>query len=158
MSDILEKQELRMTHVLSLRKRAAAQDFQREIASLDRFIAENALVRTGTTVSATFAAEIENGAQVLDMEVLIPLDKSFEPPDGCAYKPEFLLTNAVKARHIGNPTLMQAVAAEINSYIQEHKLTPITAGYNVTVVEPKSQAELDNMVVDIYVGVSPNIL
>ena len=37
-------------------------------------------------------------------------------------------------------------------------LTPITSGYNVTVKEPTSQAEIDNMIIDIYVGVSPNIL
>lgn len=37
-------------------------------------------------------------------------------------------------------------------------LVPTTSGYNVTVKEPTSQADIENMQIDIYVGISPNIL
>jgi hypothetical protein len=158
MSEISEDQEIRMTNVLSFRTKAPAAEIQQQVARIGKFIEDGGYAKTGPGASATFAVEVSGGAQVLDMEVLIPLDKPFDPPEGCTLKPEFRLTNAVKVRHVGNPALMQASAAEINAYIQERKLTPITVGYNVTVVEPKSQAEIDQMIVDIYVGVSPNIL
>lgn len=43
---------------------------------------------------------------------------------------------------------------ELVGYINQNKLTPITSLYNVTVNEPKSPADIDSMVVDMYIGVS----
>ena len=43
-------------------------------------------------------------------------------------------------------------------YISERQLMPVTAGYNVTVKEPLNQMDMENMIVDIYVGVCDNIL
>ena len=79
-------------------------------------------------------------------------------PSGYAWKPHFLLTNALVVRHEGNPAGLQASANALNAYIMEHQLTPITVGYNVTVKEAKTPLELDEMIVEIYVGVSPNSL
>lgn len=55
---------------------------------------------------------------------------------------------------------MQNSVNELKRYIVEHNMVPITTGYNVTVQEPISQLDSDNLVVDIYVGVvkKPNIL
>jgi len=39
-----------------------------------------------------------------------------------------------------------------------HHLTPISAGYNVTVRDAMTPEELDQVVVHIYIGISPNIL
>jgi effector-binding domain-containing protein len=158
MSDIRENQELRMTNVLSYRKRAAAAAFQTELARIGKFAEDGGFNKTGPTVTATFAAEVENGAQVLDMEVLIPLDKPFTPPEGCACKPEFLLTNAVVIRHTGNPAGLQDTVNTLMAHIQERGLTPITPAYNVTVKEARTPLEVDDMIVDVYIGISPNIL
>lgn len=61
-------------------------------------------------------------------------------------------------RHIGNPAALQNTVNELNAYIMEHQMLPITAGYNVTVKEAKTPLEIDSMEVDIYVGISPNLL
>ncbi len=42
-------------------------------------------------------------------------------------------------------------------YISDNGLTPITTGYNVTIKEPIS-ASIDDIVVDIYIGITENIL
>jgi hypothetical protein len=102
--------------------------------------------------------EMRNGAQILDMEMLIPLDKPFSPPNGTECKPTFLLTNALKIRHEGNPALLQNTVNQLNDYIVSNKLTPITVGYNVTIVKPETPTDMDRMVVDVYVGISPNAL
>ncbi|MDR1329357.1 MAG: AraC family transcriptional regulator, partial [Oscillospiraceae bacterium] len=67
---IKENQELQMTNILSFRKRAAAAEFQAELARIGKFVEDGGFTKTGPTVTTTFAAEVENGAQVLDMEVL----------------------------------------------------------------------------------------
>lgn len=54
--------------------------------------------------------------------------------------------------------LMQSTVNELAEFLKSNQLTPITSIYNVTVVEPKSQQEIDKMVVDMYIGVSDNIL
>jgi effector-binding domain-containing protein len=155
---IKENQELQMTNVLSFRKRTAATEFQAELARIGKFVEDGGFTKTGPTVTATFAAEVENGAQMLDMEVLIPLDKPFDPPEGCVCKPEFKLVNAAVIRHTGNPAGLQSTVNKLLAYIQQKGLQPITSGYNVTVKEAKTPLEVDEMIVDIYLGISPSIL
>lgn len=53
---------------------------------------------------------------------------------------------------------MQNAANELMAYIKDRGLMPITAGYNVTVQEPTSPTDIENLIVDMYVGVSDNIL
>jgi effector-binding domain-containing protein len=155
---IKENQELHMANVLSFRKRAAAAEFQAELARIGKFVEDGGFTKTGPTVTATFAAEVENGAQILDMEVLIPLDKPFDPPERCVCKPEFKLVNAAVIRHTGNPAGLQNTVNELIAYIQQNGLQPITSAYNATVKEAKTPLEIDEMIVDVYIGLSPNIL
>ena len=53
---------------------------------------------------------------------------------------------------------MQNSINEFNAYITEHRIASITVGYNVTAKEAKTPLEIDSMEVDIYVGISPNLL
>lgn len=109
-------------------------------------------------MTATFSVE-NNGLQpIMDIEVLIPLNKEVHVPADYKFKPVFRLNNAVKIRHRGNPAMLQNSANELMRYITDHKLMPITAGYNVTVQEPADQNDVDSLIVDMYVGVSDNIL
>jgi effector-binding domain-containing protein len=153
-SGILENQELLMTNVLSFRKTLTAMDFQRETERIGMFVGSSGLTKTGPTVTATFAVE----GQVMDIEILIPLDKPFTPPEGCTFKAEFRLINAVVIRHTGNPSTLQESCDKLMAYVQERGLQPITCGYNVTGREALTPLEIDQMIVDVYIGISPNIL
>ncbi|GHU94852.1 hypothetical protein FACS1894208_06650 [Clostridia bacterium] len=155
---IQEHQELRMSNVLSFRKKLTQAELQAEAARVNAFIEGGGFAKTAPTVTATFAVEGTGASQTMDIELLIALDKEFTPPEGCTRKPEFVLTNAVPIRHEGSPAGLQQAGAALTAYLQEHALTPITTGYNVTVRDAKTPAEMDNMIVDIYIGVSPNIL
>lgn len=154
MAEILTGQELHMTNVLSLRVKGTQADMQREMGRVGQFIQNEGLAVTGATVTTTFA--VEGG--ILDLELLIPLDKSFVPPDGCTCKPEFRLVNAASIRHIGSPAGLQRSCDELVAHIQRRDLTAITNGYNKTVKDAKNPDELDDMIVDIYIGISPNVL
>jgi len=63
--------------------------------------------------------------------------------------------NAVYARHEGNPNLLQGTLNEMIGYIKKHGLRQITAVYNVNVRELKPGDSLEDMVVDVYIGVDP---
>ena len=156
--EIRENQTLELRKVLSYRAKMTQQELALKSQEIERLLQECGAKRTAPPITATFAVEQSAQGPVMDIELLLPLDREIAPPEGYAWKPRFLLTNAVVARHVGSPATMQQSANAINAYILEHHLTPITTGYNVTVKEAKTPQELDDMVVDIYVGVSPNVL
>jgi hypothetical protein len=58
---IRDNQTLRVTNVLSCRKRAAAAEFQAELARIGKYVEDGGYTKTGPTVTATFAVEVENG-------------------------------------------------------------------------------------------------
>ena len=155
---IKEEQTLEMHNVLSFRAKMTQQELMEKAKELENIMQDNGAQRTGSVVTATFAVEQSARGVVMDMEFLLPLDREIVAPTGFVWKPHFLLTNAVVVRHIGNPSGLQESVNALNAYIAQHRLTPITVGYNVTVKEAKTPLELDDMIVDIYVGISPNLL
>lgn len=158
MHEITENATLEMTNVLSYRRRST----QRELSQVSRDIEEvlrcSGAKRSGSSVSSTHAVDTSGAEPMLDMEILIPIDKEISVSSPFAIKPVFRLRNAVKIRHKGSPALLQNTAKELMDYISDRGLTPITPGYNVTVQEPAAPTDVDNLVVDIYVGISDNIL
>lgn len=158
MSEILIHQTLKMQNVILYRCKMAQEQVNTAMGSISQIMKLCGTKKNGPVVTSTFSIKVIDNQQVIDIEILVPVDKEIAVPEGYIFKKEFLLTNAVKISHIGNPALMQNTANELMKYISENKLTPITSGYNVTVKEPTSQQDIENMIVDIYVGVSPNIL
>lgn len=158
MSEIIENTTLEMTNVISYRGKVTQQQLAQIANKIDEMIRSNKAEKSGPNVSATFAVEMSNGKPLLDVEVLVPINKVITVVDGYVFKPIFCLKNAVKVRHNGNPTGLQNTANELMAYIRQKGLTPITAGYNVIVREATNQLDVDNMIVDIYVGVTDNIL
>jgi len=154
MENILTNQELCMSNVLSFRRKLPVHELQNKIEYMEKFIEDGGYKKTGSPVSATHAVGQQNNEQILDIEVLIPLDKHFTPPEGYVCKPEFKLTNAISIRHDGNPAKLQETCDKLTTFIEEHGLTPITCGYNVT----KSQTDAENAIVDVYIGISSNVL
>ena len=156
MAEILQNQTYEMENVLSRRGNFSQAELQTELQKIGVLLKELVVEKNGSIVTATFSIEPTSG--VMDIEVLVPLNKAVALPEGYTLKPAFKLTNAVKVRHAGNPALLQKSADELNAYIQTNALTPITVGYNVTVKEPTSPEDIENMIIDMYAGISPNIL
>ena len=51
---------------------------------------------------------------------------------------------------------LQVACHELNSYIVENELQPITVGYNVT--KYLNQIDVELTEIDVYVGINPNVL
>lgn len=156
--EITQNQTLEMQNLLSYRGRMTQQEFTEKAQQIERILQEHGAQKAAPVVTTTFS--IEQGAMgpIMDAEILVPLNKEIPVPSGYVWKPQFLLTNAVKLHHVGNPAMLQNSVNELNAYITQHRLVPITSGYNVTVKEAKTPLELDTMEIDVYVGVSPNVL
>lgn len=152
------QQILEMRNVLSYRAKMTQQELQAKSQEIEKLLQNSGAQRSAPAVTTTYSVEQGAGGTVMDIEFLVPLDREITAPNGYVWKPHFLLTNALRIRHIGNPATLQNSINELNAYITERRLVPITTGYNVTVKEAKTPQELDNMEIDVYVGISPNLL
>ena len=156
--NITENCKLEMENVISFRGKVTQQQMSQIVKEMEQIISENSAEKKGFSSTATFAIENNGSQPIMDIEILIPLNKEIHVPSDYKFKPIFRLNNAVKIRHQGNPAMLQNSANELMKYISDHQLTPITTGYNVTVQEPTNQNDVDSLIVDMYVGVSDNIL
>ena len=84
-------------------------------------------------------------------EFLIPVNRKFEGNQHYVFKPGFKLVNAVRQRYYGKFDNIDTGLKELNSYISEHLLTPITNSYIMEV-------DSNNGIYDIFVGISENVL
>ena len=155
---VSEHQTLEMYNVLSYRGKMTQQELAIKSQEIEKILADMGAKKNGPVVSATYAVEQGATEAVMDVEILSPLDKEVVVPEGFTWKKHFLLTNALMVRHVGNPMRLSDAINELNNYIVVNGLVPITNGYNVTIKEAKTQQELDEMIIEIYVGISPNIL
>jgi effector-binding domain-containing protein len=158
MCEFKEGRELKLENVLSLRKKMTQNEIQQEMIQIGNFMQQNNLKKSGPVVTTTFAIEQNGTSPLLDMEILVPLDKDIPLPEQYRMKKLFHLKNAVYARHEGNPQLLQNTLNSMVQYIQNNKLQQITPAYNATVNEPKPGEGLDKLIIDAYIGVNPSIL
>lgn len=94
--------------------------------------------------------------KLIDIEIRIPVDKKIDKTEKFTFKERLLISNALVAVHKGNPNKIQKTFYELNQYILQRGLNPITVGYNVTrKIELKNQ---DDSEIYVYVGINPNII
>ena len=158
MTEIKQNCEYIMENVLSIRKKMTQQEIQQTLIDMGNTINALGAKKNGPLVTTTLGVEQTAEGPVLDMEILLPLDKEVDVPPPYIFKKLFHLKYAVYARHEGNPQLLQNTLNEMMKYIQENKLTQITSVYSVNIKELKPGDHLDDMVTDLYIGVNPSIL
>ena len=153
--NITEHNTLELNNVLSYRGKITPRTMPEVIENMNLFIRSEHAKKKGPVVTATYGMELENGDPVADVEILIPMDKKINSSSEYSYKPIFKLCDAVKLRHCGAPEQLQSSADELMGYIHSNHLQPITTGYNIAVSPSESSSDL---IVDMYVGVSRNVL
>lgn len=92
------------------------------------------------------------------MEILVPIDRQVELIGEYRLKKVFHLVNAVSIRHHGDPNLLQNSYNELMAYLRENGLQQITSAYNVNVNDLQPGQSLDEMIIDVYIGINPSIL
>lgn len=152
------KKSMRVENVRSLRKKMAQPDVNTEVMKIQQFFKAQGIKKNGSLMTTTFSVEMLNGQSLMDMEILVPMDKTTDLPPEYKLKPLFQLVNAVYARHKGNPANLQNTYNEMTQYMTQNNLKPITTAYNVQVNELTPGQSINDVAIDIYIGVNPNIL
>lgn len=152
MAEILSGQTLELENLMSFRGKITNTELEHIGKDLETKITLAGAKRVGNPITATFGVE----GNLLDIEILLPIDKKISNIEGYCYKEKLRITNALVAKHKGSPVRLQETCNQLNQYIVEQKFVPITVGYNVT--QKVDPVNVENSEIDIYVGISPNIL
>jgi len=94
---------LLMENVLSYRTKVTQQEFPKVIHRINEVIIQSGAKKWGHMTTVTYGVEDLNGHQIMDMKVLIPLDKEIDAPKGFEFSSAFKLPNALCIRHEGHP-------------------------------------------------------
>ena len=119
---------------------------------MESYIQNAGAKREGNPITVTYAVE----GNMIDLELIMPINKIIDSTDKFIFKSQLKIVNAVLAAYRGHPSGLQGACNQLNQYIIEHELQPITMGYNVT--KKTDRINPENTEIDIYVGISPNIL
>lgn len=94
----------------------------------------------------------------MGIEILVPLHNQVTLPKEYTLKLIIKIVNALSIRHEGHQGKLQETINELNEYILKHNKQVITATYNVIVKDVMKQEDLDNMIIDVYVGCNACII
>ena len=152
MLEIKANQELYIEKLLSFRGELRQSEVESVAKDMQAYIKNAGAKLVGAPITTTFAIKTD----MLDIEMLMPVDGIIASTSEYRFKDEIKITNAVVASYKGHPTGLQDACNKLNKYMEDHKLQPITTGYNVTLKTDASN--LENTEIDVYVGINPNIL
>ena len=155
--DLIKSGEsIRFQNLLSFHKKIDQRDVDKEILKIKNLLVEKGINKNGPMISAIFGIEDVNGCTIIDIEILVPMDRKTELPDEYSIKDVFNLENAIFSRHTGNPKMIQNTYNQMVEFIRNNGLQQITVAYNVQTKEASQNT--NDFSIDIYIGVSANIL
>lgn len=152
MTKIIENQTLEINNLLSYKNTIRATDLDDIGKKMNEVITLAGASTCGYPITATF----ETNNDLLDIELLIPINKKIISTDQFVFKEKIKITNAVVAIHIGNVNELQQTCNELNQYILDNKLIPLTVGYNIT--KKINPLDANDTEIHVYVGINANIL
>jgi effector-binding domain-containing protein len=143
---------IEFTNLLSIRNRLSPSQISGCLMNMQQTIEERKIAAKGPSITATYGAEVINGEHVIDLEMLIPVQRLELAPASYQIRDFLQITDALYTRHIGDPTKLQLTMATILKYIQTNSYKIVFPIYNVN-----SKDEVDGErreVIDIYINVS----
>ena len=153
MSEIREGQVLEIENIMSYRGVIRQSELKGIAADLEEKVNLAGAKRADYPITIIYGMG-EDG--MIEAAVLLPINRRIDDINGYVFKERIKIVNALTVRHKGNPVKLRETYNELNQYISRNNLVPITAGYNIT--RKIDMTDVNNTEIDIYVGISPNIL
>lgn len=149
--NILSEQTYEIKNIISRSDRFTVHKFQEVLVEMARGFKDYAINNGDTIITTTKAVEGVDNEQILDVEILLPVNYRIPCSEPYVFKEKIKIANALYTRE-DDITKLQDTMNYMNQYILDNKLQPITSAYLV-------QLKQDNkMITDIYIGINPNIL
>ena len=152
---ILEKQTLEAYQLLVFRGELMKADISQKITEMSAYAKSCGEEATGNVISVTFSSRDSEKGRVSEVGIYLPVSGRLENRGDVVWKEKFFLSNAVKLEFEGPPEQLPEACRRMGEYIREKNLSPVTDGYHVM---KKVNKQFNWMAVDIYIGVSENVL
>lgn len=151
--EIVSNKKYSIENVLTFRGKVRQETINNIAAKAGETIKKANLGIIGPAITAIHSIENDGSNQLLDFELIMPINGEMSSVGDYIYKDKFVIENAVMFRHIGNPQNMNAEMESLARYIKDNKLKPVTPFYNITVKGATVPSEINDMIVDVYIGI-----
>ena len=146
---------MEVNNLISIRQKTSPAQAQALLVNLVEYVKTQGANRTGLPISTTYS--MDAATQMMDIEFYLPIDKEIPSTGEFVYKPLLHLSNCLRMTYKGNPQFFQKACEDLNQYMAQNKLVPITTGFNVNRNEVTKQEDLEQFEVDVYVSINPNV-
>lgn len=124
-------------------------DFQKAVQNILNVYKDIAIQNGEYIITTTKSVNTEK--QIIDAEILLPVSYRVPVEVPYEFKQSIKINNALYTK-VEDISKLQIELNEVNNYIIENKLQPITSAY---LVQSKQN---DKLCIEIYIGLNPNIL
>lgn len=149
--NILLEQSYEIENVISRSGKFTTAEFQGALMETVKEFKEYATNKGESVITTTRSVEVVDNQQILDVEILFPVNYKVTCKEPYEFKNKIKIANALYTKEDDISKLLDTLN-QINQYILDNKLQPITSAYLV-------QSNQNNKAItDIYIGINPNIL
>lgn len=126
-------------------------DFQKALMNISKEYKDYVLNNGEYIITTTRSIEIIDGEQLMDTEILLPANCRIQVEKPYIFKNKIKIANALYSK-VEDIAKLQDKLNEVNQYVIDNKFQPITSAY---LVQTKQE---NKPIIEIYVGLNPNIL
>lgn len=157
---IEERQILSAENLLCYRGKHREEVVNAIVKDMYDYIEMKGLKPEGRVITTTYAVNNTILGMEVDVEIMIPIKNKIILGNNEKYhiKNNFVIYDALKISGGKSVEVIKDNAEYIQQYIEDKKLIPITTLYNVTCFNDASNDRLNNGVVDMYLGISYNLI
>ncbi len=149
--EITKEQSFEMNNLISKSGKFKVMEFQKALMEMVNAYKDFAVGNGEYMITTTKAIEVVDGEQVMDVEILMPVSYRMPVEEPYVFKNKLKLNHALYAK-VTDITKLQDTMNEVNQYILEQKLQPLTSAYLI-------QTKQENQpCIELYIGINPNVL
>lgn len=149
--NILLGQTYEIKNLISRKGKFSEGEFQDALIEIKKESRKYRVKSDETIITTTKSVELVDNVQILDVEILFPVNSRIPCSEMFMLKEKIKIVNALHVRE-SNIANLNNTMNQINEYILDNKLQPITTAYLVQIKQD------NNIVTDIYIGINPNII
>ncbi len=138
-NQILENQYISFSNLLRFRGKVTQKENINIQTKIQEILKLNNIDKpSNETITATYSVELQDGDQLIDIEMLIPVNKeisNFNNYEGFSYLPELVINNAIKLCFYGNQGDLQFSMQRLINHIKDNNVKVNTPLYTVITID-----------------------
>ena len=150
---IEENKQLKLKNVLSIRRNMIFEHIEKEVYLMGIYIQSKESAKNGPLVTCIHKFLNKKKLQLLDTEILIPINKAINVTNSTyVFYEIFTLDHCIYTRVIGDASKMQHIVSGMEDYLRKNRLKQLTSAYIVQIKDLSQVIKATDMIFDFYIG------